>query len=297
VAGDWDEADRLRGEIEAAGWRVTDRGPDFALAPASPPDIVDRGVVRYGSSASAPSRLGEAPTAPATVIVRVSDQDPRALLGSLQANLAAATHVVIVADDPAPGAAATLAGGRGSGHLDVEIIWTSARLGPAASLNLGLRRSRGDTVVVLGPTTELRGDPLPRVLPALASTEVAVAGADGLAGSDVRNLRPAPPGQVVALDGRCVAVHRGLAAARGPIDERLATWRLLATWWTLVLRDRGAGQPPLQAIALGDLPIADCEAVPADVAAADRDRLVRRDRYRLLDRFGSRPDLLVAGSS
>ena len=33
----WAEADRLRGEIEAAGWKVVDRGTDFGVSdlPAS----------------------------------------------------------------------------------------------------------------------------------------------------------------------------------------------------------------------------------------------------------------------
>ena len=38
AAQDWSEADRLRAEIEAAGWKVVDRGTDFALSPAAPPD-------------------------------------------------------------------------------------------------------------------------------------------------------------------------------------------------------------------------------------------------------------------
>ncbi len=51
-ARDWAEADRLRAEIEAAGWKIADRGTDFALSPANPPDIEESGRVRYGSSAS-----------------------------------------------------------------------------------------------------------------------------------------------------------------------------------------------------------------------------------------------------
>jgi tryptophan synthase beta subunit len=34
AAKDWPEADRIRAEIEAAGWKVVDRGTDFALEPA-----------------------------------------------------------------------------------------------------------------------------------------------------------------------------------------------------------------------------------------------------------------------
>ena len=59
AARDWPEADRLRAEIEAAGWKVVDRGTDFALEPAAPPTVEEAGVVRYGSSAAVPSRRAE----------------------------------------------------------------------------------------------------------------------------------------------------------------------------------------------------------------------------------------------
>ena len=54
---DWPEADRLRGEIEAAGCRVVDRGTDFELTPAAPPTVEEAGEVRYGSSGAVPSLL------------------------------------------------------------------------------------------------------------------------------------------------------------------------------------------------------------------------------------------------
>ena len=56
-ARDFAEADRLRAVIEAAGWKIVDRGTDFALTPAAPADVVEGGRTRYGSSASVPSRL------------------------------------------------------------------------------------------------------------------------------------------------------------------------------------------------------------------------------------------------
>ena len=55
AARDWTEADRLRAEIEAAGWKIVDRGTDFALTPAAPPDLAEGDRVRYGSSGSVPS--------------------------------------------------------------------------------------------------------------------------------------------------------------------------------------------------------------------------------------------------
>src|SRR5689334_6998263 len=73
AARNWAEADRLRGEIEAAGWKVVDRGTDFALEPAAPATVEDGGLLRYGASVAVPSRLDEAPTGLATVVIVATD--------------------------------------------------------------------------------------------------------------------------------------------------------------------------------------------------------------------------------
>jgi hypothetical protein len=290
IAQDWPEADRLKAEIEAAGWRVVDRGPDFALVPAHPADVIDDGLPRYGSSASVPSRLDEADGLPATLVIVVLDASggpPAGELGSVDLDRA---QVLVVADDPAPDAiselGAIVAAHRARGG-DAELLPTSARLGPGACLNIALRRAIGSRIVVVGPGTRVTGAVVTAAGRAMTS-DTAVVGAGGLTGPDVRHLQPAGPGDVAALDGRCLAVPRVLAVRRGPVDERFATWPLLAAWWSLTLRDEGQGQPALRAIALADPPIEPRGA--ADTRAAD-ERLVRRDRYRLLDAFGRRPDL------
>ena len=70
---DWAEADRLRAEIEAAGWRIVDRGTDFALSPIAPPDLAEGDRIRYGSSPSVPSRLDEPAVGVATVVMIATD--------------------------------------------------------------------------------------------------------------------------------------------------------------------------------------------------------------------------------
>ena len=158
AAQDWPEADRLRAEIEAAGWKVVDRGTDFALSPAAPPDEVDGPRVRYGSSASVPSRFEEPPSGVATIVLIATDwpDDLARTLAGLRAAAVDGTSVVIVADAPSDEQAAAL-DALATGD-DTEIVWTSARLGHAAATNIGLRRAGAPIVILLDTSLEPTGD-------------------------------------------------------------------------------------------------------------------------------------------
>ena len=106
AARDWAEADRLKGEIEAAGWKVVDRGTDFALSTRQ----AARRCRRTAGSASAraasvPSRLDDPAVGLATVVL-VADRRPHAPLDATtrrpRRDRPAGTSVVIVVDGRAP---------------------------------------------------------------------------------------------------------------------------------------------------------------------------------------------------
>ena len=93
---------------------------------------------------------------------------------------------------------------------------------------------------------------------------------------------------------RLEAFRRSDAAERGPLDERFRFYRNLDIWWSLVLRDAGEGSPPRRAVRLVGLPVERHEhrgwtSLPDE----ERDRLSRRNFYRIIDRFGARRDLLT----
>src|SRR5689334_13363886 len=135
-ARDWPEADRLRTEIEAAGWKVVDRGTDFALEPARPPTVEEDGRIRYGATADVPSRLGEPATGVATVVLVATDwpADLDRALAGLRAHAPAGTSIVVVADGPSPeqDAALPVPGD------DLDVVRTSSRLGTGAAWNIGI---------------------------------------------------------------------------------------------------------------------------------------------------------------
>ena len=297
---DWGRADRLRSEIEAAGWTIVDRGTDFALSPSAPPDVDEGARVRYGASRNVPTRFDEPATGLATVVLIATDwpADLERALAGLRAHAPAGTSVVIVADGPSDEQAAALEAveGQGDGALPVEIAWTSERLGHGAATNIGIRRAAAPVVVLLDTSLEPTGDFVTPLVRALDDDAIAVVGGWGITSTNLRNFEDAPPGDVDAIEGYVQAFRRADAAAYGPLDERFRFYRNLDIWWSLVLRD-GAGddQVPRRAVRIDGLPLERHEhrgwtSLPDE----ERDRQSKRNFYRIIDRFGSRRDLLVA---
>ena len=298
---DWPEADRLRGEIEAAGWKIVDRGTDFALSPAAPPDLAEGTRVRYGASSSVPSRLEEPPVGTATVVLIATEWPgdvDRALVGVAR-HAPAGTSLVIVADAPDEPQADALdvLEGRGSvGNLPVDVVWTSARLGHGAATNIGIRRGSAPVVILLDPSVEPTGDLVTPLVEALEDPTVAVTGGWGIVSGDLRKFEDAPAGDVDAIEGYVQAFRRSDAARLGPLDEHFRFYRNLDIWWSLVLRDgEGDGSAPRRAVAVEGLPATRHEHRGwSSLPEVERDRQSKRNFYRIIDRFGSRYDLLLA---
>jgi hypothetical protein len=310
-ARDWTAADRLKGDIEAAGWKVIDSGTMYDLLRAAAPDVNVDGTDRYGSSATVPSRLDDAPVGTASVVL-VATARPDDLARSLRGlvdHSPDGTQLVIVANAPSEGQAGTLTAldalDPGAPGVVTDVVWTSARLGHAAALNVGLRRTRAAVVVLLGPDVEVAGDLVTPLVAALEDPTVAVAGAFGLVSSDLGRFDAAEEAaaDVEAIDGAVQAFRRADYAQRGPLDERFTTAPSLDVWWSLVLRDgyedlsAESEDAPThrRAVVVPGLPVRRGESGgEPGVVPADGDRLARRNHYRVLKRFATRRDLLVA---
>jgi cysteinyl-tRNA synthetase len=289
AARDWPAADRLRAQIEAAGWKIVDRGTDFALEPATPPTVESDGVVRYGSSSSVPSRLDEGATGLATVVLVARDapEDLRRALDGLRRDVPEGVSIVIVADGASPDQESELLGL----EPGIEVVWTSVPLGTGATWNIAIRRASAPVVVLLDTSVEPTGDIVTPLVRALDDRTVGVAGGFGVVSEDLRRFEEASAGDVTAIEAYAIAFRRADAAERGPVDERFRFYRNLDIWWSLVLRDEGEGSEPRRAVAV-ELPAVRHEHRGwTALEPAERDRLSKRNFYRIIDRFGWRRDL------
>jgi cysteinyl-tRNA synthetase len=288
-AHDWAAADRIRARIEAAGWRIIDRGTDFALERAHPPTVADGEIVRYGSSDAVPSRLTDPATGLATVVLVATDwpADVDRALAALRAHWIDGLSIVVVGDGPSADqdAALTAAGD------DVEVVRTTERLGTGAAWNIGIRRATSPIVVIVDTSLEPTGDIVTPLVRALDDPTVGVAGGFGIVSDDLRKFEDGAPGDVTAVEGYAIAFRRADAAERGPLDERFRFYRNLDIWWSLVLRDEGEGSQPRGAVAVPIPAVRHEHRGWTALPEAERDRLSKRNFYRIIDRFGWRRDL------
>ncbi len=295
---DWPEADRLRVEIEAAGWEIVDAGLSYRLTRAHAPTVERGGLVRYGRSVDVPSRLQEPALGLASVVLVATDfaVELERCLASLVEHGPDGLQIVVVGDalDAEQEAAlvALDAADPGAPGIGTEVVVTSERLGHGAALNAGIRRAAAATVVCLDTSIELTGDAISPLVAALEEPDVAIAGPFGLASADLRQFEEAA-GEVDAVAGYCQAFRRADYTARGPLDEKFRFYRNLDIWWSLVLRDEGEDTAPRRAVALDRLPLLRHEHRGwTSLPEAERNRLSKRNFYRLLDRFGRRLDLV-----
>ena len=288
---EWTEADGFRAEIEAAGWLVIDRGVDFDLRPARPADVVADGQIRYGASESVPSRLDEPEAAPATVVVVAAAIEDLAAAAAVVAARAGLASVVLVANGLTADTDGEL--GRIGDVQGIEVVQLAAAGSVATARNAGIRRATGTVIVLLDRPSAADPAIIRELVDALTDPTVAIAGTIGRVSSGLPRFDGSTAREVDAVTGT-IAFRRADYVARGPLEERFQGVGELDAWWSLVLRDNDDERPG-RALRVG-AGTGDGVGLVDSPRAADAPGQ-RRDRYRVLDRFGSRTDLISGGSS
>ena len=147
----------------------------------------------------------------------------------------------------------------------------------------------GEVIVLLDTSLEPRGDWLTPLLTALAAPDVGLAGGWGVTSADGRTFEEAPPGDVDAVEGYCLALRREALQRVGGFDRRFRWYRNADLDLSFAVRAAGWRAVRTEPLALERHAHRAWEAVPPD----ERDRLSRRNFYRFLDHWRDRPDLLL----
>ncbi len=281
--GDFARADALRDEIRALGWEVQDTSRGSTSRPALPEAPVATGYARAEDLASV---LDEPPTLDASLVV-VTDEHPsdleRLVRGLAAHPPAASRELIVVGNAPSYDTAALL-------PTDATVLATSERLGWADAANLGLRRSSGAVTVLIDTSVEPSGDFIGPLRAVFDDPTVGIAGGWGVTSTNGRQFDEAPTGEVLAVEGYCLAIRREALRCVGGFDPHFRFYRNADLDLSFAVRDAG-----WRAVAV-QLPLERHEHRGwTSLPDAERDRLSKRNFYRFLKHWGDRRDLLSLG--
>jgi hypothetical protein len=268
AARDFAGADALRDRLRAAGWEVVDTAEGSVLREIELPP---------------PPRAVTALT-----LVHGWPGDAERWLDGVVAHSAAQDFEALLVDNSGDPAVAGRLEGRGAER--VRRLALDPPLGWAEAANRGLLAAAGGVVVLFDPGVELRGDVLGPLLASLRDPAVVAAGAFGVrCEGRIGHFHSHAGPEVDALEGYVLGFRREQALDAGGFDRRFRFYRLADFELCFRLRDRYRGRAVVR-----ELPILRHQhRLWEDLAEEERERLSRRNYYRLLERWGNREDLMV----
>ena len=295
---DFAAADRLRDEIAAAGWVVTDTADGFALKPKPPYDVL-------ASLSGLPDNAAAADSRRVTVSLVVDGwpDDVRTCVSALLEHSPPDAVVQALDLGDVDGAGAALhefAGERlEEWHVDAAPAWRGGSVGWAQARIALLRADVATVHVWCDLSTVFAGDALTPLLDTFGDDRDVVGvgwrGADVDVADEWRSVRDAGPGDVDVLLGYLFAMRRDVALAAGGPHQKARFYRNADLEFSLALREaaRAAGSAG-RLVALGDaLPCRqDRHRGYYDSDPDYRDTESAKTYQRLLNMYRGRSDLL-----
>jgi GT2 family glycosyltransferase len=219
--------------------------------------------------------------------------DAQRWLSGVRAHTAGHDHESLIVDNSGSEEVRTWVGGPGVAGLHderVRVLRLDPPEGWAQAANRGLEAAAGEVVILFDPGVELTGDVAGPLLGALTDPGVAVAGAFGVrAHGRVGHFHADPGPDVDAVEGYVLAFRRREALEAGGFDRKFRFYRLADFDFCYRLRDHRGGR----AVALTQLPVRKHEHRLWEALDEDeRERLSRRNYYRLIEIWGKRQDLV-----
>lgn len=286
--GQYERADELKEQIEAAGYVVKDN-PHGAHLVILPSIEVDGKL--YRTSRVLPSLLDESDTCTFSVnlLARNTHEQTRRCIESILRFAGDTSLEIILVDNASEDGLDLWVDAFKYREPRLHVLRATRMMGVAEARNVGLKQSRGRYILLLDTSIELTGDIFTPLAETLAKSEAGVTGLHGLRTSDLRHFEESQQPEVEVIDGQCMAFSRHLLKRAGLFDERYRYAHYMDVDFNFALRDQGA-----QAVVTPDLPVI-CHPAVQDsrISDAERLRLAKRNFYRFLGKWGDRDDLLL----
>jgi glycosyltransferase involved in cell wall biosynthesis len=286
--GNYARADELKQQIEEAGYGIKDNphGAHLIILPSVEIDgEVYRTIRRVPSLLQIPDRC----LFSVNILAHNNFEQVRRCIESVLHFAGDHTFEIMLVDNASQDETFTWAEAMQRDHPNLHVLRTSRKAGEAEARNIGLKQSTGKYILLLDAGIELQGNIFTPLARSLSNDDVGITGLRGLLTDDLRHFEESSAAEVEAIDATCMAFPRRLLKQTGLFDERYRFPFYMDIDFNFAVRDTGA-----RAMVTSDLPLV-CHPVQqhVELPEAERARLIKRNYYRFLEKWGQREDLLL----
>jgi|SRR5579875_409731 glycosyltransferase involved in cell wall biosynthesis len=288
--GKYARADELKQQIEEAGYGIKDN-PHGAHLVILPSVEIDGEVYRTSGRVPSLLQLPDRSLFSVNILARNNFEQVRCCIQSVLCFAGEHAFEIMLVDNASQDEVYTWAKALQRDVPHLNVLRTSRQAGEAEARNIGLKQSTGKYILLLDANVELQGDVFTPLARSLSSDNVGITGWHGLLTDDLRHFEESSAAEVEAIGAACMAFPRKLLKKTGLFDERYRFPYYMDIDFNFAVRDTGA-----RAIVTHDLPLV-CHPIQqhADLSDAERTRLIKRNYYRFLQKWGQREDLLLEG--
>jgi GT2 family glycosyltransferase len=286
--GQYERADRLKREIEDAGYAIRDnpRGAHLVTLPS-----IETDGKLYRTVRQFPSLLDEDDlyTFSVNLLAQNNCEQTRRCVESIIRFAGNTSLEIILVDNASQDDIDLWAEVFKRDEPRLHFLRASRMMGAAEARNIGLKRSRGHYILLLDSNVELTGDIFTPLEQTFKDHKVGLTGLRGLCTDDLRHFKESEQLEVEVVDGLCMAFRRALLKQAGLFDEGYRFPLYMDIDFSFAIRETG-----VHAVRTPYLPImCHAEQLNSNMSDAECTRLTKRNFYRYLQKWGDRDDLLL----
>ncbi len=290
--GVYQSSDMLRASLEGEGFRVHDtRDGSHAHYRGTLDPVLRPNVITNVREVTSSLREPDAYEFSLNLLAWDNADEIERAVNSVVAHTREHSIEIVLIDNGSSDGTAAVVERLAREHPEVHPLWIDHWVGEGAGRNVGLLRSQGRLIVVLGNHIEVAGDIFTPIEQALRDPEVGLVGGWGVRSGDLRNFNSSPGPEVDAVEAYLLAFRRAEIERVGLFDEKFRFYRHIDLEYSLRFLDRG-----MKNIIVPEIKARTIEHehrlwyhTPPD----ERERKSKRNFYRFLHRWGDRRDLLI----
>ena len=295
-SSNYEESDLIRDEMEAEGYLIEDSDTYSTVRTKNASEVREDKWKAISSSSEVFSSIAEESLIPTTIGVVVTgypDDTRRCISTVLEWTESDKTEIIVV-DNGSSDSTGELLEEMSGKYSNLKVVHTDHTIGDGSAKNVLLKIARGEILVLLDPSVEIKGPFIDRIHELLIPSTVGIVGLAGLRTKDLLHFHDGDgeSGNMDAMQGYCFAFRRCDLEKVGLMRESFRYYRNLDLDFSFQFKERG-----YSIVADHTLPMELHEHRGwTALSEGEREELSKKNYGRFLKKWRNRTDLLISTS-